>query len=368
MGIDFKNPTPLYRQIFDDIKAKISTGEIRIGEQLGSHQELARQYGVSLITIKKALAELTNEKVVFSRVGKGTFVTRPSAPIDLSKHKTIGLVLSDLKNPFFSLITHSIEAKASEKGYNILLSNTSERIDKEESQIRHFLDIGVKGLIIASLTHRYRATDTIRSLKNENFPFVMISYVVDEDIYFVGTDHEQGAFMATEHLIKLGYEKIGYINGEEGNLLGELRKKGYIRALQQYGKKYNEHFVFQLPLERNDYQSGYQIGEQFFKLNDRPDAMFIYKDLAALGFEQAVLDQGKEVPHDVAIVGFDDIEGSRYAPVPLTTIHQPTDKIGRIAVDTLIRRMEGRETELHTIFVPELIVRKSCGTIEKSSK
>ncbi len=367
MGIDIKNPTPLYQQIVEDIKDKISSGEIKIGEQLCSQQELARQYGVSLITIKKALAYLTNERVIFSRVGKGTFVTRPSAPIDFSKHKTIGLVLSDLKNPFFSLIVHSVEANASEKGYNLLLSHTSDRLEKEESQIHHFLDIGVDGLIIASLTHIYRATDTIRNLKTENFPFVMISYIADEDIYFIGTDHEQGAFIATEHLIKLGYEKIGYINGEEGNLLGELRKKGYIRALQQYGKEYIEHFVFQLPLKRNDYQSGYQIGEQFFRLTDRPDAMFVYKDLAALGFEQAVLDQGNKVPGDVAIVGFDNIEGSRYAPVPLTTIHQPTDEIGKLAVETVIKRIEGGEAQIQTILAPKLVIRKSCGAKVKTS-
>ncbi len=368
MGIDFKNPTPLYLQIVDDIKTKVATGELTVGEQLESHQELAREYGVSLITIKKALADLIKDGVLFSRVGKGTFVDRKSARIDLSKHKTIGLVLSDLKNPFFSLIIHSIEAKASEKSYNILLSNTSELIEKEESQIRHFLEIGVNGLVIASLTHNYSASDTIRNLKNENFPFVMISYIVDEDIYFVGTDHEKGAFMATEHLIKLGYKRIGYINGEEGNLLGELRKKGYIRALEQYEKKCSEHFIFQLPLKRNDYQSGYQIGEQFFKLTDRPDAMFVYKDLAALGFEQAVLDQGKKVPDDVAIVGFDNIEGSRYAPVPLTTIHQPTDEIGKLAVETLIRRIEGGETDIHTILAPKLVIRKSCGAKEKTYK
>ena len=368
MGIDFKNPTPLYLQIVNDIRNRIVAGEFIIGEQLASHQELAREYSVSLITVKKALTELIHQGVLFSRIGKGTFVARPSAPVDFSKHRTIGLVLSDLKNPFFSLILHSVEQKISENDYNLLLSNSSKQIEKEESQIHRFQDIGVDGMIIASTSHVYRASETIRKLKNENFPFVMVSYIVDEDIYFVGTDHEQGAFMATEHLIQQGYKRIGYISGEEGNLLGELRKKGYIRALQQYGKKYIEHFVFQLPLERNDYQSGYQIGEQFFKLSDRPDAVFVYKDLAALGFEQAMLDQGKKVPDDVAIVGFDDIEGSRYAHVPLTTIHQPTDEIGKLAVETLIRCIEGREIEIHTILAPKLVIRKSCGAKEKLSK
>ncbi|MDZ7292285.1 MAG: GntR family transcriptional regulator [candidate division KSB1 bacterium] len=364
MGIDFNTPTPLYRQIADDIKARIASGQMKVGDQLGSQQELAREYSVSLITVKKALADLIHEGVLFSRVGKGTYVAaRKRVAIDLSRHKTIGLVLRDLKSPFFSLILHSVEEKASEKGYNLLLSNSGDRLDKEESQIRHFRQIGVSGLIIASMSRIYQATNTIRKLHQENFPYVFVSYMEDEDIFYVGTDHEYGAHLATEHLIKLGHNKIGYISGEEGNLLSELRKKGYLRALQQYGKPFEESLVFRSSSkgEGDDYQSGYEIGLRFLALAQKPDAVFAYKDLAALGFQQALLDQGLKVPHDVAIVGFDDIESGRYAPVPLTTIHQPTAEIGAIAVETLIKRIEGKEANIRTILKPTLVVRESCG-------
>lgn len=364
MGVDFNTPTPLYRQIADDIKAKIASGQIKSGDQLGSQQELAKEYGVSLITVKKALAELIHEGVLFSRVGKGTYVAaRKRVAIDLSRHKTIGLVLRDLKSPFFSLIVHSVEEKASEKGYNLLLSNSKDRLDKEENQIRHFRHIGVSGLIIASMSRIYRATNTIRKLHQEHFPYVFVSYMEDEDIFYVGTDHEYGAFLATEHLIKLGHNKIGYISGEEGNLLSELRKKGYRRALQQYGKPFEESLVFRSfsKGEEEDYQSGYEIGLRFLKLAQKPDAVFAYKDLAALGFQQALLDHSVKVPGEVAIVGFDDIERGQYAPVPLTTVHQPTAEIGANAVETLIKRIEGKEAVTRTILKPKLIVRESCG-------
>jgi DNA-binding LacI/PurR family transcriptional regulator len=369
MGVDFNTPTPLYRQIAEDIKAKIASGQKKGGDQLGSQQELAREYGVSLITVKKALADLIHEGVLFSRVGKGTYVAaRKRAAIDLSKHKTIGLVLRDLKSPFFSLILHSVEEKASERGYNLLLSNSRDRLDKEESQIRHFRQIGVSGLIIASMSRIYRATTTIRKLHHENFPYVFVSYMEDEDIFYVGTDHEYGACLATKHLIKLGYNKIGYISGEEGNLLSELRKKGFLRALQQHGKSFEGSLVFRSSSkgEKDDYRSGYEIGQRFPKLAKRPDAVFAYKDLAALGFQQAILDQGLQVPEDVAIVGFDDIERGQYAPVPLTTIHQPTAEIGAIAVETLIKRIEGKEATTRTILKPKLVVRESCGAKTRS--
>ncbi|MFQ5863910.1 MAG: substrate-binding domain-containing protein, partial [bacterium] len=318
MALDFTDPQPLYRQIAEDIEAKIASGQLEVGDQIDSQQELARRYGVSLITVKKALTELIKEGVLYSRVGKGTYVARKSPKFDISKHRTIGLVLMDLKSPFFSLIVHSVEKKAFEKGYNLLLSNSSQRMEKEESQINHFRHIGVSGLIIASMTHVYRATSTIRQLQQEGFPYVIVSYIKDEDIYYVGSDHEQGAYLATEHLIKLGYEKIGYINAEKGNLLGERRKQGFLKALQRYERPFRECFEFRLRLkgEWNDYQSGYEIGERFSTLSDRPEALFVYNDLAALGFEQAILENGLRIPNDIAIVGFDDIERCQYAPVP----------------------------------------------------
>ena len=359
MGIDHRNPMPLYIQIADDIRSKIYSNHLKEGDSIDSQRALALKYDVSLITVKKALDNLRQEGFLYSRVGKGTYVDKRKPSVDFSKNKTIGLVLRDLKDPFFSLIVHSAEEKASEKGYNLLISNTSNRVKKEEQQITHFRRIGVNGLIIASMSHLWRATSTILKMHEENFPYVVVSYMEDPNIYYVGTDHEQGAFMATEHLIKLGYKRIGYINAEEGNLVGELRLKGYSRALQQYEKPINKNLIVRMKF--NNYQSGYEIGRQFSTFSVKPDAVFVYNDLSALGFEQAILEQGLKVPDDVAIVGFDDIERDQYAPVPLTTVQQPTDKIGAIAVDKIISRIGKQRTTIHTLLRPKLIVRDSCG-------
>ena len=103
MAIDLNNPAPLYRQIVADIKSKIVSGELKVDDRIGSHQELAKKYDVSLITVKKALADLINEGLLYSRIGKGTFVAGKSPFVIHSKHKTIGIVLNDLKSPFFHL-------------------------------------------------------------------------------------------------------------------------------------------------------------------------------------------------------------------------------------------------------------------------
>lgn len=364
MAIDFQDTKPLYLQIVEDIRLNVSADKLRVGDQLSSQAELAKQYGVSLITVKKALATLVTDGILFGRVGKGTYVARRSPLASPTTHRTIGLVLRDLQSPFFSLIAQSAEEGAYEAGYNVLLSNSSGQMEKEERQINHFRRIGVDGLIIASMSHIYHVTVTIRRLLRDKFPFVMVSYIEDEDMPFVGTDHEYGGYLATQHLIKMGFERIGYINGERGNLVGELRRKGYERALLEHGRSADERFIFRLRLrgEWNDFHSGYEIGQQFPSLAIRPDAMFVYNDLSALGFERALLEQGIRVPDEIAVVGFDDIEIGRYARVPLTTIRQPTDEIGRKALDYISSRIKGLEHPSRTILKPELVIRESSGT------
>lgn len=146
-------------------------------------------------------------------------------------------------------------------------------------------------------------------------------------------------------------------------MLGELRKKGYRRALKQYEIPCNEKFVFPLSHkgEWNAFQSGYEIGKRFAKLARKAEAIFAYNDLAALDFQQAVLEAGLQVPADVAVVGFDDIERAAYAPVPLTTVHQPTAEIGAEAVTMLIQQGAGEATTARKILPPTLVVRDSCG-------
>lgn len=366
MAIDLNNPQPLYIQIANDIKAKIASGKLQVGDRLTSQNELVNEYSVSLITVKKALADLNREGVIYSRVGKGTYVANRANHVDFTKLRTIGFVLRDLESPFFSRILPSAEKKLSEKKFNLLLSSTAGIAEKEESMIQHFLEIGVNGLIIASMSREYIASPVIRKLHEENFPYVVVSYMVDEDISYVGTDHEEGAFIATQHLIKLGYDRIGYLNGihdEGSSLLGELRKKGYLGALSRYGIVYNSEFEYKFRLggEWNDYESGYKIGLQFVDSSNHPDAIFAFDDLAALGFQKAVLDSGLRVPQDVAIVGFDDIRRGVTAPVPLTTVHQPLAEVGEIAVDILFKRITGQPVQNRRILKPTLIVRESCG-------
>ena len=366
-NINFNDPTHLYLQIVNAIKDKIEKGVLKPGDQLGSQLDLAKQYSVSKITIKKACETLVNEGILYTRVGLGTFVAdKQIKRNNLLKQKTIGLVLRDLHHPYFSMVVKSIEKRAYELGFSILLSDTSGNIEKEENQINHFKELGVNGLIIASLSLEFRATKYIEDLHRINFPYVMVSYIHDPDYWYVGSDHEYGGFIATEHLIKLGRKSIGYVHAERGNLLSEVRKNGYYRALLENDIVYDHDLVFYASMDSysfgsDRYELGLQFGKNFSKLNKKPEAFVFYNDIVALGFMQAALDEGIKIPDDIAVIGYDDSMMSRYAAVPLTTVHQPVDNIGKIVVEVIQKRIDNIGVGNRTILKPSLIIRESCG-------
>jgi len=192
--IDLNNPTPLYQQIANDIRTRIKLGELAVGDQIESQQELTKIYNVSPITVKRAVVELIRDGVLFSRVGKGTYIAKPKKVIDYSKTRTIGFVLRDLSSPFFSRILMSVERTVSDNKFNLLLANSTDQPEIEDNQIRHFLDMGVSGIIVASMSHQYRATPLIQQLTNDNYPIVVVSFIDDEDVCFIGTDHELGVY------------------------------------------------------------------------------------------------------------------------------------------------------------------------------
>jgi len=366
VSIDPGSSVPLYQQVAADLRRQIVSGDMPVGTRLQPHRELAGTYGVSIITINKALAGLVAEGVLHSRVGRGTFVAVRPAPIEPASpadRQLLGFVLRDMSSPFFSLVAHAAQQRADAAGYGLLFASSSNRSDREEEQIRRLQALGVQGLIVVSMNRTYRLSEPLRALHDADFPYVMVSYTEGDDVPFIGADLARCGLLATEHLISLGHRRIGYVIDQFGSALGELRGRGYRQAMEAHALPIDSAFQFQYPLEGewNDYESGYALGEHVAGLTKRPDAMFVFNDIGALGFEDALLDRGVRVPDDVAVVGMDDIEMGPRARVPLTTVRQPADRIGARAVETLLERLRGERPPTRQIFAPELIVRASCG-------
>ncbi|HET8655401.1 MAG TPA: GntR family transcriptional regulator [Longimicrobiaceae bacterium] len=375
MAINPSDTTPLYQQIAADIREKIASGELAVGARLEPNRDLVNRYDVSVVTVNKALTLLVSEGLIYTRVGRGTFVAQmpQTAHAAFSGGGTdaglLGFVLRDLSSPYFSLIAYAAQERADAAGYGLVFASSSRGLDNEEQQIRRLRRLGVDGLIIASMRRLYRTNEPIQELQREGVPFVMVSFTEGDDVPFIGTDLERTGYLAARHLLSTGRKRIGYVSDQRGSSPGELRKRGYRRALAEHGQPVRPEFEFEYPLvgESQDYWSGYAIGERVAALPQRPDAMFVFNDLGAIGFEDALLDRGIRVPEEIAVVGVDDIEESARARVPLTTVRQPTAKIGALAVDSLIARLRGEAVPVRQLFDPELVIRESCGTAQRTA-
>jgi DNA-binding LacI/PurR family transcriptional regulator len=370
LSLDPSDTTPLYHQIAAHIRERIVSGELPVGARLEPNRDLVNRYGVSVVTVNKALTLLVSEGLIYTRVGRGTFVARK--PVELGDGAgdagLIGFVLRDLSSPYFSLIAYSAQEQADTAGYGLVFASSSRGLDNEEQQIRRLRRLGVGGLIIASMRRHYGTNEPVGELLRGGVPFVMVSFTDAEGVPFIGTDLERTGYLATQHLLAAGRRRIGYVSDRRGSSPGELRKRGYRRALAEYGQPVRPEFEFEYPLpgEGQDYWSGYSIGERVAALRERPDAMFVFNDLGAIGFEDALLDCGVRVPEEIAVVGVDDIEEGARARVPLTTVRQPTARIGALAVESLIARLHGGSVPVRQLFDPELVVRESCGSSRRA--
>ena len=366
MSIDPASGIPLYQQVAAHLRRQITSGEMPVGTQLQPHRRLAEHYGVSIMTINKALSGLVSEGVLHSRVGRGTFVAvRPNPREEPKTDKLLGFVLRDLNSPFFSLIAHAAQQRADAAGYGLLFSSSSNRLDREEAQIGRFRELGAQGLIIVSMSRTYKLSDSIRALDAVRLPYVMVSYIEGADVPFIGLDLDRAGYLAGEHLAMHGRKTFGYLGDKFGSAMFELRGGGYRRAVEEQGFFVDPAFTFEYPYEGewNDYRSGFAVGQHIAALPTLPEAMFVHNDFGAVGLEDGLLAAGVKVPQQVAIVGLDDIELAARARVPLTTIRQPADRIGTMAVETLLARLAGERPPVRQLLEPELVVRRSCGAV-----
>ncbi len=375
MKIDAGAPTPLYQQVANSLRRQIVDGTIAVGDQLPPHRRLAEDYGVSVITINKALAGLVSEGILNSRVGRGTFVAvRPAAlavtapwrgdHAPSAGGRSLGFVLRDLNSPFFSMLAHVAEERAHANGYGMLLLSSGNVSEREDTQIRRLLDVGVDGLVVVTMSRTtYQLSESLQQLQARRFPFVMVSYTVGDDVPFVGSDVDRAGELVGQHFATLGRRKLGYITDRFGSSAGDARSTGYRRTAREHGVPVDDAFVFEYPYEGewNDYNSGRELGEYIARLSDRPDAMWVFNDLGALGLIDGLIAHGVRVPDDIAVVGYDGIALGARSPVPLTTVRQPVERIGAIAVDAVLAQARGEGPIRRRLVDPDLVVRASCG-------
>jgi LacI family fructose operon transcriptional repressor len=301
-----------------------------------SIKDVAKIAGVSTATVSRVLANHSRvkedtRKVVLDAVEQLNY--RPNLiarSLRVQKSAKIGLVVSDIRNPFFTAIGRAVEDAAYEQGYSVLMCNTDENPEKEEMYLNLMHDENVAGIIF-SPTQQFSAG--LKSYRS-NIPFVIIDRAVNsKHVDMVLLDNVAAAYELTNHLIGNGYRKLAGLFGN-ASTTGQERNKGFHKALNEHElKPVAEYFI------PPRIKQGYDTTLALLDSTEQPDAIFTSNSLLTAGVFQALRDRKLKVPNDVALVGFDETTWGELVDPPITLIAQPTEEIGRTATELLFQRI-----------------------------
>ena len=328
-------------------------------------KDIAVRAGVSVMTVSKALRDepdvspetKTRIKLLAQQMG---YVPNSSAKgLRTQKTKLFGVVVSSLTSPIFSRVVLAIEERSHEWGYDILVAQTLNIPEREESCIRRFLMRRVDGLFIVPAYRMATEAAIYKELLTRRVPTVLLGHTVPFCHQFVNveTDDLGASLTATEHLLKLGHKRIAFFCGPPATPWGQERFEGYRRALRAAGLEVDEKLVFQSGRTIDD---GSTAALQL--INELSDATAIQtaNDLTAVGCVETLLKQGLRVPEDISVVGFGNILLSSHFRVPLTTLRQPKYRLGAAAVEAMKQLLRGKRPEPKRL-PAELLIRESSG-------
>lgn len=326
--------------------------------------------GVSQSTVSRALRNSplvnreTRDKVKAVARELKYKVDKNAANLRSQQSKTLALLIFEdptsddsLINPFFLSMLGNITRSAAKKGYDLLVSFQQLSEDwHSEYEVSHRAD----GMILLGYGDYLSYAEKLAHLAEANAHFIIWGPMVEgQPGHSLVCDNVGGAYDATEHLIKLGHKQIAFL-GEASECCPEflLRYQGYSQALKEAGLSVSN----ELQLDADNQEtSGFQAVKQLMANNGDFTAIVAASDLMAFGAIKALKENGKRVPEDVAVVGFDDIPAASYMNPPLTTVHQDTNRAGELLVEKLIQLIDG-ETVESALLAPTLIVRESCGS------
>lgn len=269
------------------------------------------------------------------------------------KSKTIGIILPDIINPFFSEMARAIEDAANDFGYNVIFCNSDNLVEKEEKYVKLLISKLVDGVIFMS---GGKSIENIEVLKSNNIPFVLVDRYIEgyRDCHGVFCSNTNGMKKCFEYLYGLGKRRIAFVKGPEDLVVSNRRLKGYVEASKERGI-YDESLIFP-----SDFtiRGGMEATERIIRELKGFDAIMYSNDVMAFGGIKVLYRNGYSVPEDVSITGFDNIQFSEFIEPELTTIAQPIYEMGREACRLLVNVIEGNQIEKKMVyFEAELKVR-----------
>jgi LacI family transcriptional regulator len=328
-------------------------------------KDIAADLGVSTITVSKVLrnksdvGEETRNRVL-QRVKELNY--RPNLfarGLASGRSNTVGLIVPDLVHTFFAEFAKGLKAGLRTRGYQLLLTSAEEDPETEVEEIDNLLARGVDALLVASCQTGAEGLDGLRTA---NVPCVLIDRALPHlSLHFVGTDDVAAGYIATKHLISLKRTRIAHIGNPEVST-GVDRFRGYKEALASSKIRFRKSLVINKSrMEETGDQAGHQAMTELLRLKERPDAVFSYNDLGAVGAIKRILSAGLRVPRDIAVIGCGNLRLATYLEVPLSSVDQDTNELGEQAAKLTFSLLSGTShPRLREIRVePKLIARAS---------
>ena len=330
-------------------------------------KDVAKVAGVSYATVSRALSgssgigEDTRRRIL--KLCKEMGYTPNSVARSMVKRRTdiIGLIVTSMNNPFMSELTAHLEIYARERGYNLMVCNSSYDHDQEKEVFSLLLSRQVDGIIIIPVGNE--SYDSLRALTSQ-VPTVFISENMQNyPENYVSVDNNKGMQIATEYLYSLGHRQILYFGARPDSKTHQLRLEGYLSTCKKLGL---EPRVLRSNSSRSSREAGYRLGSEYFSRKNSETAILCAADMLAIGVMQAAFEAGVRIPKDISLMGFDNISFSALPQIDLTTVNQPTQQMAISAVDMLLDRIKNPEAEVSRLILPpSLVVRKSCRALGK---
>ncbi|EGO62842.1 LacI family DNA-binding transcriptional regulator [Acetonema longum] len=331
-------------------------------------KDVARTAGVSIATVSRILngqGGVSEELIDKVQLTVQELNYQPNAvarALKVQESRSIGLIIPDIGNPFFPALVRGVEDAAQVHGYALILCNTDGDPDKEINYIKFLRSKQVDGILLVG---NIGFEQSGHWLSDAAVPIVLVDRrIAGAPLSTVIVDNQAGAVLAVEHLIRQGRRQIAIVSGRPASPTNTERVNGYIQALAA-----NRLFCRTDLVVNGDFtfEGGYRAAEILLNRGCRFDAIFAANDLMAIGVIECLAQNGRRVPDDVAVAGFDNIRLAAWYKPALTTINQPVYEMGQLAVAALLEHMADSGAQARDIMLkPELIIRQSSGGKEQS--
>lgn len=345
-------------------RQQIQSGALRVGERLPSFAEMREQYGASTLTVDRAFAILEGEGLIVRVNGSGTFVAPKRENVEIvAPRPLLGLVLPNCQTPFFSAIIGGVERAARAAGYGLLIANSQGNLELEAQVLA---EVASQTVGLCAMPSSVGNQSAFAPLLEKGVPFVLLDReVAGLAVPLVTCDNELGSFEATRHLLSLG--RVPFVVGETPEMASTLRDRidGYKRALKAAGVPLDPSRLRLGAMHQTPESVGYEQTRGLLESGvPLPLAIFALNEWVARGAYVAIKERGLQIPRDVAVVGFDDVEAHSFDP-PLSSVHQDLPRIGARLIERLIEVIKhdssarGTRKSFQTKLAPRLVVRNS---------